>query len=57
MLTVDERSLLDGARAGDADAFEDLIAPYRAELHAHCYRMLASTHDADDAVQDALLGA
>jgi len=38
-------------------AFEDLVAPYRAELHAHCYRMLGSVHDADDALQDALLGA
>src|SRR5215475_15444545 len=37
--------------------FEELVAPYRAELHAHCYRMLGSLHDADDALQDALLGA
>jgi RNA polymerase sigma-70 factor (ECF subfamily) len=39
------------------DAFEQLVAPYRRELHAHCYRMLASVHDADDALQDALLRA
>jgi RNA polymerase sigma-70 factor (ECF subfamily) len=39
---------------GDFDA---LVAPYRTELHAHCYRMLRSVHDADDALQDALLGA
>lgn len=38
-------------------AFEQLIAPLRAELHAHCYRMLGSVHDADDALQDTLLGA
>ena len=38
-------------------AFEALVAPYRSELHAHCYRMLGSVHDADDALQDALLGA
>ncbi len=37
--------------------FEKLVAPYRTELHAHCYRMLGSVHDADDALQDAVLGA
>ena len=43
--------------AVSSDAFEELVAPYRRELHAHCYRMLASVHDADDALQDALLRA
>lgn len=57
MPTVDEMALLDRARAGDDGAFGELVAPYRAELHAHCYRLLASTHDADDAMQDALVGA
>lgn len=39
------------------DDFEQAVAPHRAALHAHCYRMLGSVHDADDALQDALLGA
>jgi RNA polymerase sigma-70 factor (ECF subfamily) len=37
--------------------FEQFVGPYRTELHAHCYRMLGSVHDADDAMQDAMLKA
>ena len=49
--------LLARARAGDGEAFGQLIEPYRRELQVHCYRILGSVADAEDALQDTLLSA
>jgi RNA polymerase sigma-70 factor (TIGR02960 family) len=53
---VTERTL-SRARAGDEDAFRELIDPYRGELQLHCYRILGSVQDAEDLLQETLLAA
>ena len=54
MVTTD---LLGRAQAGDGDAFGQLVGPYRRELQVHCYRILGSVADAEDALQETLLSA
>jgi RNA polymerase sigma-70 factor (ECF subfamily) len=54
---ADDGRLVAAARAGDERAFVELTAPHRRALHLHCYRLLGSLHDADDALQEALLRA
>ena len=51
------KELVARAKAGDHDAFRELVEHYRAELHVHCYRILGSVQDAEDAMQETLLSA
>jgi RNA polymerase sigma-70 factor (TIGR02960 family) len=50
-------TVLTRARAGDGEAFRELVGPFSRELQAHCYRILGSVQDAEDVLQESLLAA
>jgi RNA polymerase sigma-70 factor (TIGR02960 family) len=57
MVGVVSAELIDRARVGDEQAFGELVGPHRRELQVHCYRILGSALDAEDALQETLLAA
>ena len=56
-METDTTDLIARARAGDHDAFRDLVQGHSRELQVHCYRILGSLQDAEDAVQETLVSA
>src|SRR5258708_39079303 len=57
MLNQVETTRLEAARSGDQQQFSELVEPYRRQLQVYCYRLLGSLQDAEDAVQETMLGA
>ena len=49
--------LIARAKAGDEEAFRQLVDRHQRELEVHCYRILGSPQDAEEAVQDTFLAA